>query len=178
MTVLQSYLAGQWFGSQAAKPLASAINGEIVAHTHDDAPDFAAAVDYARTTGTRELLKLDFQERAARLKAMALYLQEHKKELYTLSRHTGATKGDNAFDIDGGFGTLFAYASMGRKELPSGNVLHEGPVVPSARKTTSPPPTSWCRAGASRCTSTPSTSRSGACWKNSPATSSPACRVW
>lgn len=65
MTVLQSYLAGQWFGRQAAKPLASAINGEIVAHTHDDAPDFTAAVDYARTTGTRELLKLDFQERAA-----------------------------------------------------------------------------------------------------------------
>ncbi|SOB89943.1 oxepin-CoA hydrolase/3-oxo-5,6-dehydrosuberyl-CoA semialdehyde dehydrogenase [Alloalcanivorax xenomutans] len=130
MTVLQSYLAGQWFGSQAAKPLASAINGEIVAHTHDDAPDFAAAVDYARTTGTRELLKLDFQQRAARLKAMALYLQEHKKALYALSRHTGATKGDNAFDIDGGFGTLFAYASMGRKELPSGNVLHEGPVMP------------------------------------------------
>ncbi|MHA7918076.1 phenylacetic acid degradation bifunctional protein PaaZ [Alloalcanivorax xenomutans] len=130
MTVLQSYLAGQWFGSQAAKPLASAINGEIVAHTHDDAPDFAAAVDYARATGTRELLKLDFQQRAARLKAMALYLQEHKKALYALSRHTGATKGDNAFDIDGGFGTLFAYASMGRKELPSGNVLHEGPVMP------------------------------------------------
>jgi oxepin-CoA hydrolase/3-oxo-5,6-dehydrosuberyl-CoA semialdehyde dehydrogenase len=107
----------------------SAINGEIVAHAHDDTPDFAAAVHYGRTTGVKELLKLDFQQRAARLKAMALYLQEHKKELYTLSRHTGATKGDNAFDIDGGFGTLFAYASMGRKELPSGNVVHEGPVT-------------------------------------------------
>ena len=130
MTVLQSYLAGQWLGSQPGKPLASAINGEIVAHAHDDTPDFAAAVHYGRTTGVKELLKLDFQERAARLKAMALHLQEHKKELYKLSRHTGATKGDNAFDIDGGFGTLFAYASMGRKELPSGNVLHEGPVIP------------------------------------------------
>lgn len=130
MTVLQSYLAGQWLGSQPGKPLASAINGEIVAHTHDDTPDFAAAVHYGRTTGVKALLKLDFQERAARLKAMALYLQEHKKELYKLSRHTGATKGDNAFDIDGGFGTLFAYASMGRKELPSGNVVHEGPVIP------------------------------------------------
>ena len=130
MTVLQSYLAGQWLGSQPGKPLASAINGEIVAHAHDDTPDFAAAVHYGRTTGVKALLKLDFQERAARLKAMALHLQEHKKELYTLSRHTGATKGDNAFDIDGGFGTLFAYASMGRKELPSGNVVHEGPVIP------------------------------------------------
>ncbi len=130
MTVLQSYLAGQWLGSQPGKPLASAINGEIVAHAHDDTPDFAAAVHYGRTTGVKELLKLDFQERAARLKAMALHLQEHKKELYKLSRHTGATKGDNAFDIDGGFGTLFAYASMGRKELPSGNVVHEGPVIP------------------------------------------------
>ena len=44
MTVLQSYLAGQWLGSQPGKPLASAINGEIVAHAHDDTPDFAAAV--------------------------------------------------------------------------------------------------------------------------------------
>jgi oxepin-CoA hydrolase / 3-oxo-5,6-dehydrosuberyl-CoA semialdehyde dehydrogenase len=130
MTVLQSYLAGQWLGSQPGKPLASAINGETVAHAHDDTPDFAAAVHYGRTTGVKALLKLDFQQRAARLKAMALHLQEHKKELYKLSRHTGATKGDNAFDIDGGFGTLFAYASMGRKELPSGNVLHEGPVIP------------------------------------------------
>lgn len=130
MTVLQSYLAGQWLGSQPGKPLASAINGEIVAHAHDDTPDFAAAVHYGRTTGVKALLKLDFQERAARLKVMALHLQEHKKELYKLSRHTGATKGDNAFDIDGGFGTLFAYASMGRKELPSGNVVHEGPVIP------------------------------------------------
>jgi oxepin-CoA hydrolase / 3-oxo-5,6-dehydrosuberyl-CoA semialdehyde dehydrogenase len=130
MTVLQSYLAGQWLGSQPGKPLASAINGETVAHAHDDTPDFAAAVHYGRTTGVKALLKLDFQERAARLKAMALHLQEHQKELYKLSRHTGATKGDNAFDIDGGFGTLFAYASMGRKELPSGNVVHEGPVIP------------------------------------------------
>ncbi|HBM22669.1 MAG TPA: phenylacetic acid degradation bifunctional protein PaaZ [Alcanivorax sp.] len=134
MTVLQSYLAGQWLGSQPGKPLASAINGEIVAHAHDDTPDFAAAVHYGRTTGVKELLKLDFQERAARLKAMALHLQEHKKELYKLSRHTGATKGDNAFDIDGGFGTLFAYASMGRKELPSGNVVHEGPVIPLGKE--------------------------------------------
>jgi len=130
MTVLQSYLAGQWLGSQPGKPLASAINGETVAHAHDDTPDFAAAVHYGRTTGVKALLNLDFQERAARLKAMALHLQEHKKELYKLSRHTGATKGDNTFDIDGGFGTLFAYASMGRKELPSGNVVHEGPVIP------------------------------------------------
>ena len=51
MTVLQSYLAGQWLGSQPGKPLASAINGEIVAHAHDDTPDFAAAVHYGGSSG-------------------------------------------------------------------------------------------------------------------------------
>jgi oxepin-CoA hydrolase/3-oxo-5,6-dehydrosuberyl-CoA semialdehyde dehydrogenase len=80
--------------------------------------------------GVPALLKLDFQQRAARLKALAAYLLEHKEALYALSRHTGATRADSWVDIEGGTGTLFAYASLGAAELPSGNVVHEGPVVP------------------------------------------------
>lgn len=60
--------------------------------------------------------------------------------------HTGSSKSDNGIDIDGGFGTLFSYASMGRRELPSGNVVHEGPVTPLGKTTTLPAPTLWCPA--------------------------------
>ncbi|WP_139173036.1 aldehyde dehydrogenase family protein, partial [Marinobacter sp. AC-23] len=130
MSVLKSFIAGEWVGEQQAKALPSAINGEIVAHTHADTLDFKKAVEYGRKTGGKTLLAMDFQERALALKAMATYLQEHKKELYALSMHTGSSKSDNGIDIDGGFGTLFSYASMGRRELPSGNVVHEGPVTP------------------------------------------------
>jgi len=52
-----------------------------------------------------------------------------KEELYALSAHTGATRTDSWVDIEGGTGTLFAYASIGSSELPSGNRVHEGPVV-------------------------------------------------
>ncbi|GAB2724300.1 phenylacetic acid degradation bifunctional protein PaaZ [Halomonas garicola] len=130
MSVLKSFIAGEWIGSGQAKALPSAINGEIVAHTHDDTLDFAKAVDYGRKVGGKTLMEMDFQERALALKAMAIYLQEHKKELYAQSMHTGSSKSDNGIDVDGGFGTLFSYSSMGRRDLPSGNVVHEGPVVP------------------------------------------------
>ncbi|MBT2774769.1 phenylacetic acid degradation bifunctional protein PaaZ [Halomonas sp. ISL-60] len=129
MPVLQSYIAGQWFGKTEAKALISAINGETVAHTHQESINFAEAVAYARNTGVKNMLALDFQQRAAILKALAAYIQERKRELYAISHHTGCTKADSWIDIDGGFGTLFTYASTGRKELPSGNVAHEGPVT-------------------------------------------------
>ncbi|SFR72976.1 oxepin-CoA hydrolase / 3-oxo-5,6-dehydrosuberyl-CoA semialdehyde dehydrogenase [Marinobacter daqiaonensis] len=129
MPVLQSYIAGQWFGETAAKALPSAINGETIAHTHEETIDFAQAVEYGRNTGVKSLLALDFQQRAAILKELAIYIQGRKEELYEISHHTGCTRPDSWIDIDGGFGTLFTYASTGRKELPSGNVAHEGPVA-------------------------------------------------
>ncbi len=128
-TILQSLIAGRWLGRQSAVALKSAINGRTIAHTHDESIDFREAVAHARRVGVPALLKLDFQQRAARLKALASYLQEHKETLYTLSAHTGATRSDGWVDIEGGSGTLFAYAGVAAAELPSGNVLHEGPVL-------------------------------------------------
>ncbi len=129
MSVLQSYIAGQWVGNTPAKALPSAINGDTIAHTHAETLDFAQAVEHGRNTGVKRLLALDFQQRAAILKELAIYIQSRKEELYAISHHTGCTRADSAIDIDGGFGTLFTYASTGRKELPSGNVAHEGPVA-------------------------------------------------
>jgi oxepin-CoA hydrolase / 3-oxo-5,6-dehydrosuberyl-CoA semialdehyde dehydrogenase len=128
--VLQSLIADRWIGTQASSLLRSAIDGSPVAHTHTEAIDFAEAVHHARTVGVPALLKLDFQQRAALLKALAAYLLERKEALYTLSRHTGATRADSWIDIEGGTGTLFAYAGVGAGDLPSGNVVHEGPAMP------------------------------------------------
>ena len=130
MTPLQSYIAGRWIGQQPAQALRSAIDGSVVAHTHAEAIDFAEALAYARSVGLPALAKTDFQQRAAMLKALAKYLGERKEELYALSFHTGATRADGWVDIEGGSGTLFAYASMA-KELPqAGNLWHEGPQIP------------------------------------------------
>src|SRR5207237_6459853 len=108
--ILKSYIGGRWVGREAAQQLRSAINGKPVASTHADPLDFAEAVQHARKVGVPNLLKLDFQQRAERLKALARFLNERKEELYAVSAHTGATRTDSWVDIEGGSGTLFAYA--------------------------------------------------------------------
>mgnify|MGYP001160191753 FL=1 len=131
---LQSYIGGRWQGQQAASALRSAVNGTTVAYIHGEALDFAEAVEHARRKGLPALMAMDFQERAQRLKALAKYLMEHKEQLYAVSAHTGATKVDSWIDIDGGAGTLFAYAGIGSNELPSGNLVHEGPAFALGKK--------------------------------------------
>jgi len=133
-SIIQSYIAGQWIGDKASQPLRSAINGRPVASTHAESLDFGVAVEHARRVGVPNLLALDFQQRAERLKALAKYLGEHKEELYAVSAHTGATRADSWIDIEGGSGTLFAYASIGSNELPSGNLVHEGPAIALGKK--------------------------------------------
>ncbi len=133
-TTLQSFIAGRWIGTQGAQVLRSAINGHPVASTHAEAIDFAEAVAYARDKGLPALMKMDFQQRASALKALAKYLGEHKEGLYAISAHTGATRADSWIDIEGGSGTLFAYAGVGTNELPSGNLVHEGPAMTLGKK--------------------------------------------
>ncbi len=132
--ILQSFIAGRWIGQEAAQSLRSAVNGRPVAATHAESLDFGEAVAYARGMGLKNLLALDFQKRAAILKALAKYLNEHKEELYAISAHTGATRSDSWIDVEGGTGTLFAYASIGSNELPSGNLVHEGPAIPLGKQ--------------------------------------------
>ena len=76
--VLQSYIAGRWLGSKPAQPLRSAINGKPVASTHAEAIDFGEALRMRARVGLPNLLALDFQQRAARLKALAKYLDERQ----------------------------------------------------------------------------------------------------
>jgi oxepin-CoA hydrolase/3-oxo-5,6-dehydrosuberyl-CoA semialdehyde dehydrogenase len=128
-TTLQSFIAGHWLGHDPHQPLHSALDNALIYHTHAEKIDFGEAVTYARKQGVRSLMQLDFQTRAQRLKALAMYLMERKEALYEISHLTGATRPDSWVDVEGGIGTLFAYASMGSRELPSSNVLHEGPAM-------------------------------------------------
>ena len=105
-TCLQSYIGGRWLGQQRGTTLRSAINGREVAITHAEAIDFGEALHHARTVGLPNLLKLDFQQRAAALKALAKYLNEHKELLYAVSAHTGSTRADGWIDIEGGLSLI------------------------------------------------------------------------
>ena len=130
MTIaLESYAQDRWVAPAGRlADISSAIDGRIVATCSSDGLDFAAMARHAREVGGPALRVMTFHDRADRLRALAGYLNERKDGLYRLSAHTGATKADNAFDVDGGIGTLFAYASRGRRELPSERFVVDGPV--------------------------------------------------
>lgn len=126
---LQSYVQGRWHaGEKDAQLLRDATTGQVIAEASSSGIDFGAVLRHARDTGGPALRKLTFHERAGLLKRLAKHLTEKKEEFYTLSYATGATKADSWIDIDGGLGTLFAYASRGTRELPNARVYVEGDV--------------------------------------------------
>ncbi|MGP9723679.1 phenylacetic acid degradation bifunctional protein PaaZ [Corynebacterium sp. AOP40-9SA-29] len=132
---LPSYIADQWLTPDSSAPgaritsIPDASTGETTAQVvADSSQNSAAAVQHARTVGQRNLSELSTHERALILKNLALYLNDRRDSLYQLSFTTGTTSRDNLVDIDGGIGTLFAFSSKGRRELPNTNVIPDGPV--------------------------------------------------
>ena len=131
---LQSYSANRWIGAgRDAVEIPSAVDGRVVALASSEGVDFGAMVRHARQVGGPALRALNFHQRAELLKRLAVYLTERKAALYELSYDTGATKRDSWVDIDGGIGTLFAYASRGRKELPSERFVLDGAFEPLSK---------------------------------------------
>jgi len=134
MLTLRNYAQGEWVvGSGKTADLIHAVTGETIGETGSGGLDFKGMTEYARTVGGPKLRAMTFHERAAMLKAMAKHLMERKDEFYKLSAATGATKVDSWVDIDGGIGTLFAYASRGRREFPNETFHVEGPTEPLSR---------------------------------------------
>jgi oxepin-CoA hydrolase/3-oxo-5,6-dehydrosuberyl-CoA semialdehyde dehydrogenase len=128
-TRLQNYALGQWVeGTGNFQTLTHAVTGEVVGETSSQGLDFRAMVEHARTVGGPALRRLTFHERARMLKALAVYLTERKPAFYAVSSWSGATKSDHWIDVDGGIGTLFAYASRARRELPDQPYFVDGPV--------------------------------------------------
>ncbi|MFT6676585.1 MAG: oxepin-CoA hydrolase/3-oxo-5,6-dehydrosuberyl-CoA semialdehyde dehydrogenase [Sulfitobacter sp.] len=128
MRNVQSFAAGQWITpGTGARPIASAITGEVIAQAGNDALDVQSMVSYAREVGGVALRKMTFHDRARMLKALALNLREQRQTLYDLSYDTGATLSDHKIDVDGGIGTMMVFASKGRREMPDGHVYLDGP---------------------------------------------------
>ena len=126
---LKNYALGQWVeGTGKSSLLLHAVTGEPVAEASSGGLDFKAMTEYARRVGGPKLRAMTFHQRAAMLKAVAKYLMERKDAFYAVSAYTGATKVDSWIDIDGGFGTFFAYASRGRREFPNETFHVEGPA--------------------------------------------------
>jgi oxepin-CoA hydrolase/3-oxo-5,6-dehydrosuberyl-CoA semialdehyde dehydrogenase len=108
--------------------LRDATTGDVIATASSSGIDFAAVLGYAREVGGPALRELTFHQRAAMLRALAKKLSELKEEFYLLSYCTGATKNDALIDIDGGIGTVFAFAGKGARELPNSCVYVDGDV--------------------------------------------------
>ncbi len=134
--LLQNYVLGQWqdpTGNHLAQR--DAVTGELIGHCSTEGLDFGDILAYARSTAGPVLRRMTFQERGLMLKKLALFLHDRRKDYYALSYRTGATKRDSWVDIEGGIGTLFAYASL-RRQLGDQPFYVEGDVAKISKEGT------------------------------------------
>ncbi len=124
----QHYVQGQWqSGNGEGIPVFDSITGEHFTSTTVRGLDVASILQYGRDKGDT-LRKMTFQQRGNMLKSLAMYLTKRKQAFYEISYRTGATKRDSWIDIEGGFGNLFANASL-RKLFPNQTYHVEGDPI-------------------------------------------------
>ena len=134
---VKSFAAGQWIAPDAnARAIENAVTGETLGRAGNNALDVQAMLDHARNVGGPALRALTFHDRARMLKALATHLNTHKQALYDLSFATGATQSDHMIDVDGGIGTMFVFASKGRREMPDAHVYLDGEIEQLSRNGT------------------------------------------
>lgn len=133
MKKIQHYVNGQWTeGTEEGSPIYDSITGEAIANIAIEGLDIPEILNYGRTKGGEVLRKMTFQERGNMLKKLAMYLNKRKAAFYEVSYRTGATKIDSWIDIEGGFGNLFANASL-RKLFPNQPYDVEGEPIDLSR---------------------------------------------
>ncbi|MCV6595215.1 MAG: phenylacetic acid degradation bifunctional protein PaaZ [Silicimonas sp.] len=131
---VQSFVAGQWVApDDSARAIENAVTGAVMARAGQAGLDAGAMLGYGRDKGGAALRAMTFHDRARMLKALATHLNAHKQALYDLSFATGATQTDHLIDIDGGIGTMFVFASKGRREMPDGHVYLDGNIEQLSR---------------------------------------------
>ncbi|HEX6333573.1 MAG TPA: phenylacetic acid degradation bifunctional protein PaaZ [Flavisolibacter sp.] len=127
---LENYIAGKWItGDGDGQLLLDAVTGEPVASATTKGLDFAGMLQYGREVGNPALRRMSFHDRGRMLKALALHLNKHKEKFYEVSYRTGATRADSWIDIEGGFGNLFANASL-RRKFPDLPYCTDGEPIP------------------------------------------------
>ena len=135
MQQLTSYLSGFWvMGHGKERTINHAITGEALYQVTSEGLDMAHARRYAIDNGGNALREMTFVQRAAMIKAVAKHLLANKESFYAISYQTGATRADSWVDIEGGIGTLFAYAGMGNRELPDDVLWPEDEMIPLSKQ--------------------------------------------
>ena len=133
MNKISHYVSGHWIeGKEEGYPVFDAVTGELIAHIATEGLDIPSVLEYGRTKGGEKLRKMTFQQRGQMLKKLALYLTRKKEAFYELSYRTGATRADSWIDIEGGFGNLFANASL-RRNFPNQPYHVEGEPIDLSR---------------------------------------------
>lgn len=133
MNKLGNYILGNWTeGEGGGTPLYDSVTGEVIAAASTEGLDFGDILSYGRKTGSPALRKMTFQERGLMLKKLALYLLKRKEKFYKISYRTGATRADSWIDIEGGFGNLFANASL-RRNFPNQSFHVDGEPIDLSR---------------------------------------------
>ncbi|TAD86355.1 MAG: phenylacetic acid degradation bifunctional protein PaaZ [Bacteroidetes bacterium] len=126
MKTLEHFIENQWVSADGeGQLLFHAVSGQPIAAATSAGLCFQSVLDYARQVGNPALRKMTFHQRGLMLKALALYLQQHLPEFYSISYQTGATRADSWIDLEGGIGNLFANASL-RRKLPNESFCLDG----------------------------------------------------
>ena len=129
-----SYAMARWVApAEDARAIHGPVDGALIARAGGGALDVQGMLDWARNTGGPALRQMTFHQRAKMIKAVAVYLNDRKEQLYALNPLTGATRRDGAIDIDGGIGTMMVFASKGRREMPDGHVYVDGEIEQLSR---------------------------------------------
>ncbi len=128
----QHYILGNWTQGQGeGTPIQDSVTGEVFTSVTTEGLDVPSILQYGREKG-ETLRKMTFQERGNMIKKLAMYLTKKKAAFYEISYRTGATKIDSWIDIEGGFGNLFANASL-RKLFPNQSYHVEGEAIDLSR---------------------------------------------
>jgi oxepin-CoA hydrolase/3-oxo-5,6-dehydrosuberyl-CoA semialdehyde dehydrogenase len=136
MQYIKNYILGEWVSGDGEELIArDAVNGNEIGIVSSAGLDYEAILDYGRKVGGPALRKMTFQERGRMLKALALHLVKVKNQFYETSFKTGATKIDSWVDIEGGFGNLFANASL-RRQFPDLPYYVDGAHAPLSKEGT------------------------------------------
>jgi oxepin-CoA hydrolase / 3-oxo-5,6-dehydrosuberyl-CoA semialdehyde dehydrogenase len=126
-SALGSYVVGAWHTPETqGQPVLDASTGEVVTYISSEGIDPSRVVRYGREVGGPALRALTFRARGELVRSVAKHLTEHKGEFYDLCVRTGNTKGDAAFDIEGGINALFVHANKAKAELPDDLLLLDG----------------------------------------------------
>lgn len=131
--ILESYINGNWVkgDDKNTRSMYDAITGEVIGLTSTEGLDITSALQFGRDHG-KALRDMTFQQRGNMIKKLALYLNKRKEQFYEISYKTGATRADSWVDIEGGFGNLFANASL-RKLFPDQSYAVEGDAIDLSR---------------------------------------------